>query len=193
MLHLAEPTSAEWIAQAQNELDTLLLDHTHCEKKAASTAINLIFRYADKLELMRPLSELAREELTHFELMLGVLEKRGVAFRRLEPSRYAARLVGVCRKAEPFRLMDTLLCCAMIEARSCERIGILGRVLQEQEPELAEIYRSLFESEARHYSTYLDIAIRIFSKEEVMPRLIEVAAHESKVLGDSEPALRFHS
>ena len=84
---------------------------------------------------MRPLSELAREELTHFELMLGVLEKRGVAFRRLEPSRYAARLVGVCRKAEPFRLMDTLLCCAMIEARSCERIGILGRVLQEQEPD----------------------------------------------------------
>ena len=193
MLNLTEPTSEAWIEQAQSDLDTLLLDHTHCEKKAASTAINLIFRYSDKLELMRPLSELAREELTHFELMLGVLERRGVAFRRLEPSRYAGRLVAFCRKPEPYRLMDTLLCCAMIEARSCERIGILGRVLQTQEPELAEIYRALFESEARHYGTYLDIAIQIFSKSEVMTRLAEVAAYESKVIGDSEPALRFHS
>jgi tRNA-(ms[2]io[6]A)-hydroxylase len=193
MLHLTAPTADEWIGQALSDHESLLLDHAHCEKKAASTAINLIFRYTQHLELMAPLSALAREELSHFELMLGVLEERRIPFRRLEPSNYAPRLLAAARKKEPHRLLDTLLCCALIEARSCERIQLLGVAFESIEPDLSRLYHSLFKSEARHHGTYVDLAIQLFDKEKVRVRLQELSLHEASILGRDEPALRFHS
>jgi tRNA-(ms[2]io[6]A)-hydroxylase len=193
MLHLAAPTNGEWIHQALGDLEHLLLDHTHCEKKAASTAVNLIFRYTHHPELMAPLSAMAREELSHFELMLGVLEERGIPFRRLEPSKYAPHLLAAARKKEPYRLLDTLLCCSLIEARSCERIQLLGDALEPTEPGLSSLYHSLFKSEARHHGTYVELATRFFPRDEVMARLEELSAHEASILGRDEPAFRFHS
>ena len=193
MLHLATASRPDWIAEALADVETLLLDHAHCEKKAASTAINLIFRYTDRTELMAPLSALAREELIHFEEVLKVLAQRGIEFRRLEPSRYAPRVLAAARKKEPHRLLDTLLCCSLIEARSCERIQLLAEALQEDEPQLAEMYAELFKSEARHHGTYVELATRFFPREEVRARLEELAAHEAEVLAVPEPELRFHS
>lgn len=189
MLNLASETPAAWVDTVLPVLDTVLLDHAHCEKKAASTAMALLFRYADEPALMRPLSELAREELRHFEAMLDILEARGVPFERQVPSTYAKRLHGAIRKG-PDHLVDTLLVCALIEARSCERMKLLSEGLPE--PELAAFYGDLLASEARHFSTYVRLAERYRPRDEVAARLGELAAHEAAVITDGPPEERLH-
>ncbi len=191
MLHLASETRDDWLPEALDNLELVLLDHAHCEKKAASTAMNLMFRYADKPRLMRPLSELAREELEHFEVVLGHLESHGVPFRRLEPSPYAGLLHKAVRKQEPKRFLDTLLCCALIEARSCERLKLLSEGLPD--PQLAAFYTGLLASEARHFSTYTDLCRAYFPVDEVEARLTELAAYEAEVLARRGPEIRLHS
>ena len=111
----------------------MLVDHAHCEKKAASTAMGLIFKHQDRPKLCAALSALAREELEHFEQCLTLLERRGIPFDRLTPSPYAKRLHAACRSPEPQRSVDVLLCCALIEARSCERMKILSETLPDVE------------------------------------------------------------
>lgn len=193
MLHLAAPTRPEWAAEALLHLPTVLMDHAHCEKKAASTAINLIFRYVDRVDLVAPLSALAREELLHFEQVLELLRARGMPFGRLEPSPYAGRLMAAVRKDEPDRLLDTLLCCALIEARSTERMMLLGQALRPVDPELADLYDGLLKSEARHFATYVDLARRLYPPGEVSARLTELAAHEAMVLAIPGPEPRLHA
>ena len=156
MVSLVRPTRSTWVHEALSALDVVLLDHAHCEKKAASMALNMIFRYGDKPEIMVPLSRLAREELRHFELVLEVLQERDIDFVRLMPSPYAPGLMGIVRSAEPDRFLDTLLASSIIEARSCERMKLLADGLDTQgDTQLAAFYRSLLASEARHTQTYL--------------------------------------
>ena len=193
MLRLQSDTSPRWVEHALSHLDLLLIDHAHCEKKAASTAINLIFRYPEHSILLMPLSELAREELEHFELVLGIIRARGDEYRRLKPSAYAGKLMTAVRRAEPHKLLDMLVCCALIEARSCERMKLLSEALIDHDPDLSELYRSLLASEARHHSLYLDLASNIFDKVEVKSRLQELAQHESEILTAPAPELRMHS
>jgi tRNA-(ms[2]io[6]A)-hydroxylase len=190
VLHLQSATDPSWIRAIRPHLATLLLDHAHCEKKAASTAINLVFRYQPIAELMRPLSELAREELTHFELLLGVLERRGIAFEALPPSPYAAELHRAVRDSDPDRLLDTLLVCALIEARSCERMRLLSEGLDD--PELAALYRSLLASEARHHATYVELACVRWPRDAVERRLGELAIHEARVIAAAPAIARLH-
>jgi tRNA-(ms[2]io[6]A)-hydroxylase len=180
VLNLASESSQEWVELAVAEIDTILVDHAHCEKKAASTAVGLLFRYPDRPTLLRPLSALAREELEHFELVLDVLQDRGVAFRRLKPAPYASALYAAVRPEEPERLLDTLLVCALIEARSCERMKQLAEHLPE--PRLVRLYRGLLASEARHHATYVDLARELFDDRAVADRLAALAAHEAEVL-----------
>ncbi len=172
-------------------MDTILLDHAHCEKKAASTAVGMLFRYPEHAELMRPLSELAREELRHFELVLGVIEARGCSFERQYPSTYAQRLSAAIRKAEPGKLVDHLLVCALIEARSCERMQLLAEHLEDAE--LAGLYRGLLASEARHHQTFVDLAACFEEMDAVLARLAELALHEASVLAQGEQPVRLHS
>ena len=172
-------------------MDEILLDHAHCEKKAASTAINLIFRYQYRPELMTPLSELAREELRHFELVLRVMGERGLVFDKQEPSTYGSRLHTVVRKAEPDRFVDTMICCAFIEARSCERMQLLAEGLPD--PGLAKLYAGLLASEARHHQTYLDLAATQVSMDEVYTRVEEIAAHEAAVIAIPDDLIRLHA
>ena len=143
---------------------------------------------------MAPLSALAREELRHFERVLAELERRGIPFGRIEPSPYAARLLAAVRKDEPHRLLDTLLCCSLIEARSCERMKILAENLEDVA--LAGLYQSLLASEARHHGSYLELAALYVERDELMARLATLAAHEAAILAnpapDSEP-VRMHS
>ncbi len=190
MLSLAAPTGPGWVERALGRLDEILIDHAHCEKKAASTALALLFRYPEHGFLQAPLSRLAREELRHFEEVLRELERRGLAFRRLRPSPYAGRLFEAVRTAEPARLLDTLLCCALIEARSCERFRLLAEAVAERA--LAGFYRGLLAAEARHHGEYVALARRVAPEEEVRARLAELAAHEAVVLSEAPPWARIH-
>ncbi|MEZ4317688.1 MAG: tRNA-(ms[2]io[6]A)-hydroxylase [Myxococcota bacterium] len=191
MLRLASDTPVGWVGRMVPHLDVILVDHAHCEKKAASTAINLMFRYPHLDVLLKPLSALAREELTHFEAVLDVLTARGVRFHRLRPSGYAGRLREKVRQGETEALIDTLLCCALIEARSCERMKLLSEHLPE--PDLASFYADLLESEARHFSTYLHMAEALAPREDVQGRLTELADHEAAVLDEAPDEPRLHA
>ena len=191
MLHLYRETSTDWVALAVEHIDVILLDHAHCEKKAASTAVNLVFRYTHVPHLMRPLSELAREELRHFELMLDTLTEREIPFVRLRPSPYAGRLMAAVRKGEPERFVDLCLVAALIEARSCERFALMRDHLADAE--LAAFYGSLFESEARHYMTYVRLAERRADAEVVRARLAELAALEAEIVRNGDGLCRLHS
>lgn len=193
MLHLAEATDPSWTARALAHIDEILLDHAHCEKKAASTAISLLFRYPEHPALAVPLARLAREELAHFEEVLDVLRARGGEFRRITPSPYAARLTAAARTHEPARLLDTLLCCGLIEARSCERMSLLAAALDD--PTLKKLYRGLLACEARHFDAYLDLArgLGLVPEQELMRRLHELAAHEAAVLREAPGEPRLHA
>lgn len=192
MLHLASKTPADWGARAVEHLDTILLDHAHLEKKAASTALNLIFRYPDRPQMLVPLSALAREELEHFELVLGHLRARGLEFKRLRPSPYPGRLLEAVRHGSPkHQLVDTLLCCALIEARSCERMRLLSEALPEGA--LKAMYVGLLASEARHHMLYVELAESVAPVAVVRARLEELAAHEAQVIAEAPPQPRLHN
>lgn len=190
VLRLKVATPADWARRAAESIDVVLLDHCHLEKKAASTALTLIFRYPEHPQLARPLSELAREELEHFELVLGHLEARGVPYAKLRPAPYAGKLMSIVRAEEPSRLLDTLLVCAFIEARSCERMKHLAEVL---DGPLGEMYADLLASEARHHALYVDLARDIFGRSAVDARLPDVADHEARVVTDAPREPRLHN
>jgi tRNA-(ms[2]io[6]A)-hydroxylase len=191
MLSLASRTPPGWAQRVLADLDALLLDHAHCEKKAAGCAVNLVFRYPQHAFLAIPLSRLAREELVHFEQVLERLAARGIAFRPQKASPYAGRLRAAARSAEPGRLVDALLCSALIEARSCERFRLLSETAPQ--PELADFYRGLLAAEARHHGIYVELAARLASGPELRERLAELALHEARVLAEAPPLARMHA
>ena len=184
MLNLQSSTSERWLPQVVENLDQILIDHAHCEKKAAGTAMNLIFAYVENQELCRAMTEIVNEELAHFHLVIDLLNRRGIGFRRQTPSQYGRRLNDLVRKQEPQRAVDRLLVAGLIEARSCERFDLLRKHIQDRE--LADFYDSLFESEARHHSTYVRLAKMYASDEAVHTRLKELAAEEARIIGKAK-------
>jgi tRNA 2-(methylsulfanyl)-N6-isopentenyladenosine37 hydroxylase len=188
---LRQPTSDRWIEQALANLDEILLDRSHCERKAASTAINLMFRYPARTKLVRQLTAIAKEELEHFELVNQILEERNVPLAPLNAPPYGSSLTACIRRPEPFRLLDSLLVFSLIEARSHERLGLLSQHLPE--PKLAAFYRSLMASEARHFGTYWLLADTYFDRDRVQSRLGELADIESEILATLHPEPRIHS
>ncbi len=191
VLSLASQTEPGWAERVVQDLDELLVDHAHCEKKAAGTAINLIFRYGHHGFLLEPLSKLAREELQHFEQVLAILHERGSEFRILHPSPYAGRLRKAERSREPERLLDALLCCALIEARSCERFQLLAEAAPEAS--LRHFYRGLYACEARHHGLYVHLASRLVGPEPARARLPELAKLEAEALAACPPQPRMHA
>ncbi len=191
MLHLKASSSPKWLLRVKDHLDELLVDHAHCEKKAAGTAMNLLFAYVDQVPVVRQLADIVREELEHFEQVLDLLQQRGIPFRRLKPTSYARRLHEQIRKLEPQRAVDRLLVAGLIEARSCERFDLLRHGIEDAE--LARFYDSLFESEARHHTTYVQLATHFAPEQEVYRRLDELAQAEADILQQVEPWVRMHS
>jgi tRNA-(ms[2]io[6]A)-hydroxylase len=179
------------LEQALANLDTVLLDHSHCERKAAGVALNLMFRYPSNAKLVRTLTAIAQEELAHFEQVNQILEQRQIPLAPLTAPPYGARLNQQIRSQEPDRLLDSLLVCALIEARSHERLGLLGTHCPE--PELAKFYRGLMASEARHYGAYWLLATTYYDRPLVNQRLEELALFESEVLSTLHSAPRIHS
>ncbi|MDJ0703434.1 MAG: tRNA isopentenyl-2-thiomethyl-A-37 hydroxylase MiaE [Leptolyngbyaceae cyanobacterium MO_188.B28] len=188
---LGSPTSDAWVEQAISHLDIVLLDHSHCERKAAGVALNLIFRYPSSTELVRALTAIAQEELSHFEQVNQWLERRDIPLGPLSAPPYAAGLKAQIRRREPDRMLDLLLVSALIEARSHERLGLLA--LHCPDPELANFYRGLMASEARHYGIYWVLATTYFDLPVVKPRLESLAAIESDLLSTLYPEPRIHS
>lgn len=186
---LLAATPPAWIEAAAARWRELLVDHANCEKKAASTAIALMFAYPEDVSLARALSRLAREELRHFEQVQTMMGSLGVAFERQQPGRYAAQLRRPLRTAEPGRKLDLLLAGALIEARSAERFGLLQSRLPAP---LAEFYAQLERSEARHFELYLGLASRA-APLEWQARLQSLAAVESELATQPDLLFRFHS
>ncbi|PIE36597.1 MAG: tRNA-(ms[2]io[6]A)-hydroxylase [Gammaproteobacteria bacterium] len=183
-------TPAAWVNWALENQDIMLVDHANCEKKAASTALNLMYRYVEHPVLLHKLSRLAREELRHFEQVLAIMQARGIDYPQLSAARYAGELHQLIRKQEPGRLVDTLIVGAIIEARSCERFAALLPVLDD---ELAKFYGSLLKSESRHFMDYLKLARILVSEAEVQERLPVFLAKEKELIESSDSEFRFHS
>lgn len=199
MLSLESQTADRWLGQVDSHLDEILIDHAHCEKKAAGTAMNLLFAYVENIELSRAMTEIVEEELDHFHQVIDLLGRRGIRFRRLTPSTYGRKLNDLVRRQEPDRAVDRLLVAGLIEARSCERFDLLRKHMRrpvnggEADTELADFYESLFESEARHHSTYVRLAKDFASSETVQARLAELAAAEAAIIAEGDPLPRMHS
>ncbi|WP_271270366.1 tRNA-(ms[2]io[6]A)-hydroxylase [Aliamphritea hakodatensis] len=186
---LACETPDSWIQAALEQQDLLLIDHAHCEKKAASTAMTLMFRYVDNSDLLNKMSRLAREELIHFEQVLALMEDRGIQYCHLSSARYAGGLREHVRTSEPGRLIDISIIGAFIEARSCERFAKLAPYLDD---ELAKFYRSLLKSEGRHYQDYLKLA-EDAAGEDISERVAMFREAERNLIESPDTEFRFHS
>ncbi|MFN9718700.1 MAG: tRNA-(ms[2]io[6]A)-hydroxylase [Planctomycetota bacterium] len=191
MLHLQSTSSERWLRQVDLQLNQILIDHAHCEQKAASTAMDLMFDYVENEELCCEMSEIVREELEHFQLVRNLLRERGVRLIRLKPGTYGRKLKELVRRQEPDRAVDRLLVASLIEARSCERFVLLRDYLTD--PQLRDFYGSLYESEARHHATYVRLAKLFASDFAVNARLGELASLEAAIIAEGCDLPRVHS
>jgi len=189
------PTPQAWLEEAAKpeHRAALLIDHANCEKKAAATAMSLIWRHTGNTDLLQKMSQLAREELLHFEQVCSLMRERDVQYVELSASRYAAGLREQCRSQEPGRLVDTLLVGALVEARSCERFHGLAEQIEPQDPALAKYYRSLLRAEGRHFEDYLALASAQASPHEIESRLNLLRGHEQRLIESQDLEFRFHS
>ena len=182
ILGLQLPTDPRWVNLAQISLADILTDHAYCEQKAAVSCISLIQRYNQKEELVTALSPIVTEEWGHFRLVLAELHKRGLKLGLQRKDEYAADLIQFCQTggAEEGRLLDQLLVMAMIEARSCERFKRLSEGLNDDY--LRKFYRRFMESEAGHYTLFIELAETYIDKVKVRNRWKEWLDHEADVI-----------
>jgi len=180
MLGLAAPSSPEWLERALAHLDEVLIDHAHCEKKAAVNAMSLVSRYPERDTLVREMIALAQEEMDHFRQVYEYIRARGIELKHDPGDSYAKALHAEVRRHEPERMLDLLLVASLIEARSCERFSILSKHVPDQE--LREFYASLLASEAGHYRTFYDIACEYYPEPQVRARLDELATREAEIV-----------
>lgn len=186
---LACPTPDQWVEGALRDIPLLLQDHANCEKKAAGTAMNLLFRYSERQELQVLLAQLVREEMLHYEQVLEIMQARGIPYRHVSAARYATGLREHVRHGEPDRLVDILVVGAFVEARSCERFEKLAPHL---DAELSRFYTFLLRSEARHFEYYLDLA-RKYAREPIDERVAFFRAVEADLVERPDTEVRFHS
>ena len=190
---LSVDTPAAWFKAAADNLPLLLMDHANCEKKAASNALSMMYRYVEYPNLLKKMSSLAREELRHFEQVLELMIDCGIVYEQINSSRYAQGLHKLVSKAEPRRLVDLLICGAVVEARSCERFAVLVQVLPEK---VSELYRSLLNSEARHFQEYLGLAEEVNQQSGGYPsfdeRVNDFLAADAELVTAADSQLRFH-
>ncbi|TCM67784.1 tRNA-(ms[2]io[6]A)-hydroxylase [Acinetobacter calcoaceticus] len=190
-------TPKAWLDEAMNQLPLLMQDHANCEKKAAGTAMNLMFRYSFFNDLQVKLAQLVREEMLHYEQVLALMHKRGQEWQALSAGRYAAGLRKEVRTYEPEALIDILIIGAFVEARSCERFYALAPLVDE---ELGKYYRYLLKSESRHFEDYLALALDVAKtgklkdpEEDIQSRIELIREVEAKLILTPDPVFRFHS
>ncbi|HAT8939473.1 TPA: tRNA-(ms[2]io[6]A)-hydroxylase [Legionella pneumophila subsp. pneumophila] len=183
-------TPETWLHYAAANIPLLLLDHAHCERKAAGTAINFISKYPEKAELIAIMAPLAREELLHFEKVIDIMKQKGIFYAPLQPSDYASNLhKHVTNKDGIERLCDQLIIGAIIEARSCERFNSIIPYIEDQD--LAKFYKTLVKSECRHFEEYLHLA-KLYGGS-VDERISEFLTIENSFILSDDVVFRFHS
>jgi len=181
-LGLQLPTDPRWVNLAEIELQEILTDHAYCEQKATTACITLIQAYPDRPELVDEVAPIVTEEWGHFRMVLAELKKRGLALGRQRKDEYVNQLLGFQRRGQPREeaLLDKLLICAMIEARSCERFRLLS--LHCSEADLRGWYHKFMVAEAGHYRLFLDLAERYFGKETAQTRWKECLQFEAEIM-----------
>jgi tRNA-(ms[2]io[6]A)-hydroxylase len=186
MLGLKLPTDPRWVDLAEKDLGEILTDHAYCEQKAATFCISLIQQFPDKTELVKSLAPIVTEEWGHFRLVLLELEKRDYALGYQRKDEYVNKLLKFEKKggSREDRLLEKLLICALIEARSCERFRLLS--LHIADDDLKEFYRKFMISEASHYRLFIDLAKTYFNEEQVKSRWQEYLAHEAEIMESLE-------
>ena len=189
--YLSSITSNEWIQLALSNPIDILIDHAHCERKAAGVAIQLMFRYPCEPDLAEVLSPIAREELEHFEKILYFLKDLSHSLKALKPPPYGTELSKSIRKNEPCRMLDSFIIAGLIEARSHERLSLLA--LNSEQESFRLLYQSLLESEARHFGIYWKLAQTKFPKNQINQRFEELSKVESKILSKTFSLPRVHS
>lgn len=194
MLRLASQTDPRYVDVVLADLDRVLVDHAHCEHKAAVTALSFVSKYPDDPRLVTSLSLLARDEADHFARMVQVCVDRGLDLGHPEEDRYARELLRMVRGNVLEQRVDRLLVCALIEGRSCERLQLIARGLEQRrdldaDGALARLYDELWRQEAEHHGLFIELAERSFARAgdngaraRVDARLRELAAHEARVL-----------
>lgn len=193
MLHLQSESTARWLTQVDENLPEILIDHAHCERKAASTAMNLMNSYTENRQLCIEMTRIIEEELEHYQMVMEVLDQRGITFKRLTSGHYGRELNALTRNREPQRAVDRLLVASLIEARSCERFRLLADHVRNRDGELANFYAGLFESEARHHTTYVKIAEEFAPRKEVLSRLDQLSEQEAAIIAKGSSLPRMHS
>ena len=187
---LGARTTQAWVDSAIADLPLIIQDHANCEKKAAGTAMNLLFRYEFSYDLQRKLAQLIREEMLHYEQVLGIMNERGQEWEYLSAGRYAKGMLKHKRTYEPAAMIDVLIIGAFIEARSCERFAALAEVINDER--LAKYYRYLLKSESRHFEDYLALA-QSLSENNIDERVAFFKAVEAELISSPDTELRFHS
>jgi tRNA-(ms[2]io[6]A)-hydroxylase len=183
MLCLKNNTNPAWVDIAVQNMEAIMIDHAHCERKAASNGISMILRYPEKVELVKAMIDLVDEEMEHFRFVFNELQSRGITMTRDKGDVYAQKLSENIRKQEPEKLLDLLLVDALIEARSCERFLLLSKSPMVS-VDLQEFYHKLFASEAGHYRSFTDIARLYFPADTVKSRLEELALIEADIVSN---------
>ena len=187
---LGARTTQAWVDAAIVDLPLIIQDHANCEKKAAGTAMNLLFRYEFSYDLQRKLAQLIREEMLHYEQVLGIMNEREQEWEYLSAGRYAKGMLKHKHTYEPAAMIDVLIIGAFIEARSCERFAALAEVINDER--LAKYYRYLLKSESRHFEDYLALA-QSLSEDNIDERVAFFKAVESELIASPDTELRFHS
>ncbi|MCS6833349.1 MAG: tRNA-(ms[2]io[6]A)-hydroxylase, partial [Flammeovirgaceae bacterium] len=187
MLHLQLPTDPRWVNLVEKSIEEILVDHAYCEQKAASTCISLIVQYPEKQDLVDTLTPIVAEEWGHFERVLEQLKKRGLTLTKMRKDEYVNELLKHVRKggSRHDQLIDKLLICALIEARSCERFKLLWQGLQDEE--LKKFYYELMVSEAGHYTTFIELARGYDDRKKVDARWREFLEIEKEILTSLAP------
>jgi tRNA-(ms[2]io[6]A)-hydroxylase len=190
MLLFREKVSADWLPKVLADLPAVLVDHAHLERKAATSALNLE-KYRDLFRRVEELNSIAIEELQHFQLVLDLLKRRGIPFGQPYPSPWIAGLMKSVRNGQRHQVIDHLICCSLIEGRSCEKFQMLAAALPSKDPELAAFYGGLVESEGNHYATYLLMA-KAIDEAEAARRLDFYLDLDAKLMRTPNPLPMLH-
>lgn len=190
MLLFREKIPDGWLPRVLANLPAVLVDHAHLERKAATTALNLE-KYRDLYGRVEELNAIAIEELQHFQLVLNLLKRRDIAFSQPFPSLWITGLMRSIRNGQREQVIDHLMCCALIEGRSCEKFQVLAGALEASDPDLARFYASLVESEGNHYATYILMA-RAIDDAETDRRLDFYLDLEAQLIREPNPYPMLH-
>jgi tRNA-(ms[2]io[6]A)-hydroxylase len=180
VISLRCPTPPAWIDAVLGDFDAFLPDHAACERKASATGMLFVVRYPDRPLLVEPLVEFAREELEHFHRVWEIMCARGLMLRRDHPDGYARGLLEAARHGRDDRLLDRLLCAGILEARGCERFGILSKALEDEG--LARFYEDLVRADARHQRLFVDLALKYFDEASLRERADVLLDREAEIV-----------